>query len=134
MKIIYAIQPSLANVTILAWPFFFSCFRAIFEDCQCQSTLVTVPLLKQNCLHYCQTPIDFIHSKWKEGRAGAFKMISIISLMVNSFLTDKIFPAMLMVGDESKVRPPVNFKVSLINFLLPAALLVGRVFIYQFVP
>ena len=30
--------------------------------------------LKQNCLHYCQTPIDFIHRKWKEGRSGAFKM------------------------------------------------------------
>jgi predicted metal-binding membrane protein len=30
--------------------------------------------LKQQCLHYCQTPIDFIHQKWKEGRSGAFKM------------------------------------------------------------
>ena len=30
--------------------------------------------LKQKCLRYCQTPIDFIHSKWKEGRTGAFKM------------------------------------------------------------
>lgn len=30
--------------------------------------------LKQACLHYCQTPIDFIHRKWKEGRMGAFKM------------------------------------------------------------
>lgn len=30
--------------------------------------------LKQKCLHYCQTPIDFIHRKWKEGRDGAFKM------------------------------------------------------------
>jgi predicted metal-binding membrane protein len=30
--------------------------------------------LKQRCLHYCQTPIQFIHQKWKEGRAGAFKM------------------------------------------------------------
>ena len=30
--------------------------------------------LKQQCLRYCQTPIDFIHQKWKEGRSGAFKM------------------------------------------------------------
>jgi predicted metal-binding membrane protein len=30
--------------------------------------------LKQTCLQYCQTPIDFIHRKWKEGRKGAFKM------------------------------------------------------------
>jgi predicted metal-binding membrane protein len=30
--------------------------------------------LKQKCLHYCQTPIDFIHRKWKDGRSGAFKM------------------------------------------------------------
>ena len=30
--------------------------------------------LKQACLYYCQTPIDFIHRKWKEGRSGAFKM------------------------------------------------------------
>jgi predicted metal-binding membrane protein len=30
--------------------------------------------LKQQCLHYCQTPIDFIHQKWKDGRSGAFKM------------------------------------------------------------
>lgn len=30
--------------------------------------------LKQRCLQYCRTPVDFIHSKWKEGKAGAFKM------------------------------------------------------------
>src|SRR5688572_7401261 len=30
--------------------------------------------LKQQCLHYCQTPIDFIHQKWKDGRSGVFKM------------------------------------------------------------
>jgi predicted metal-binding membrane protein len=30
--------------------------------------------LKQACLHYCQTPIDFIPRKWKEGRSGALKM------------------------------------------------------------
>lgn len=31
-------------------------------------------VLKQRCLHYCQTPVDFIHRKWKEGKKGAFKM------------------------------------------------------------
>ena len=30
--------------------------------------------LKQKCLHYCQTPVEFIHRKWKDGRSGAFKM------------------------------------------------------------
>jgi predicted metal-binding membrane protein len=30
--------------------------------------------LKQNCLHYCQSPIEFIHRKWSDGRLGAFKM------------------------------------------------------------
>jgi predicted metal-binding membrane protein len=30
--------------------------------------------LKNKCLHYCRTPIDFIHRNWKEGRAGALKM------------------------------------------------------------
>ena len=30
--------------------------------------------LKQKCLHYCQSPIEFIHRKWKEGQYGAFKM------------------------------------------------------------
>ena len=31
-------------------------------------------VLKQRCLQYCQTPIDFIHRKWKEGKKGAFRM------------------------------------------------------------
>jgi len=30
--------------------------------------------LKQKCLHYCRSPIDFIHRNWKEGRTGALKM------------------------------------------------------------
>jgi predicted metal-binding membrane protein len=30
--------------------------------------------LKQRCLHYCQTPVDFIHRKWNEGRKGALIM------------------------------------------------------------
>ncbi len=30
--------------------------------------------LKQRCLTHCQTPVSFIHSKWKEGKSGAFKM------------------------------------------------------------
>jgi len=44
--------------------------------------------------------------------------------MVNSLLAGKLFPAMVMAGDESKVRPPAIFSVSLINFLLPGVLLV----------
>lgn len=30
--------------------------------------------LKKKCLNHCQTPVDFIHHKWKEGRKGALKM------------------------------------------------------------
>jgi predicted metal-binding membrane protein len=30
--------------------------------------------LKQRCLHYCRTPVDFIHRNWKEGKFGALKM------------------------------------------------------------
>ena len=30
--------------------------------------------LKQQCLHYCRTPVDFIHRNWKEGKRGALKM------------------------------------------------------------
>jgi predicted metal-binding membrane protein len=30
--------------------------------------------LKQRCLAHCQTPVDFIHKKWKAGKSGAFKM------------------------------------------------------------
>ena len=30
--------------------------------------------LKQSCLHHCQSPVEFIHRKWKDGRMGAFKM------------------------------------------------------------
>ena len=30
--------------------------------------------LKQRCLHYCRTPIDFIHRNWKEGKTGALRM------------------------------------------------------------
>ena len=30
--------------------------------------------LKQRCLNYCRTPIDFIHRNWKEGRTGALRM------------------------------------------------------------
>ena len=30
--------------------------------------------LKQQCLKHCRTPVDFIHSKWKDGKTGAFKM------------------------------------------------------------
>jgi predicted metal-binding membrane protein len=30
--------------------------------------------LKQRCLSYCRTPIDFIHRNWKEGRTGALRM------------------------------------------------------------
>jgi predicted metal-binding membrane protein len=30
--------------------------------------------LKQRCLGYCRTPIDFIHRNWKEGRRGALRM------------------------------------------------------------
>ncbi|MFN2458595.1 MAG: DUF2182 domain-containing protein [Chitinophagaceae bacterium] len=30
--------------------------------------------LKQTCLRYCQTPVEFIHRKWKEGRKGALIM------------------------------------------------------------
>jgi len=30
--------------------------------------------LKQRCLTHCQTPVDFIHKKWKPCKAGAFKM------------------------------------------------------------
>ena len=30
--------------------------------------------LKQRCLDYCRTPVDFIHRNWKEGRRGALKM------------------------------------------------------------
>jgi predicted metal-binding membrane protein len=29
---------------------------------------------KQQCLYYCQSPIDFIHKKWKNGKKGAFQM------------------------------------------------------------
>jgi predicted metal-binding membrane protein len=30
--------------------------------------------LKQKCLSYCRTPIDFIHRSWKEGKKGALVM------------------------------------------------------------
>jgi len=30
--------------------------------------------LKQKCLYNCQTPIQFIHKHWREGKAGAFRM------------------------------------------------------------
>lgn len=30
--------------------------------------------LKRQCLKYCQTPVSFIHTHWKEGRAGALQM------------------------------------------------------------
>lgn len=30
--------------------------------------------LKQRCLQYCRTPVDFIHRNWKEGKVGALKM------------------------------------------------------------
>lgn len=30
--------------------------------------------LKQRCLNYCRTPIDFIHRNWKEGKYGALRM------------------------------------------------------------
>jgi predicted metal-binding membrane protein len=30
--------------------------------------------LKQSCLQYCRTPVDFVHRKWKEGKMGALKM------------------------------------------------------------
>jgi predicted metal-binding membrane protein len=30
--------------------------------------------LKRQCLNYCQTPVNFIHTHWKEGRAGALQM------------------------------------------------------------
>ncbi|MEO6229813.1 MAG: DUF2182 domain-containing protein [Ferruginibacter sp.] len=30
--------------------------------------------LKHRCLNHCRNPIDFIHTKWKEGKMGAFKM------------------------------------------------------------
>jgi len=30
--------------------------------------------LKQRCLYYCRTPIDFIHRNWKDGKKGAIKM------------------------------------------------------------
>ncbi|MDP9230874.1 MAG: DUF2182 domain-containing protein [Bacteroidota bacterium] len=30
--------------------------------------------LKQRCLNYCRTPIDFIHRNWKEGKRGALLM------------------------------------------------------------
>lgn len=30
--------------------------------------------LKQKCLSYCRTPIDFIHRNWKEGKPGALRM------------------------------------------------------------
>jgi predicted metal-binding membrane protein len=31
-------------------------------------------LLKRKCLHYCRTPIDYIHCNWKEGKTGALRM------------------------------------------------------------
>jgi predicted metal-binding membrane protein len=30
--------------------------------------------LKQACLNYCRTPVDFIHRNWKEGKTGAVRM------------------------------------------------------------
>ena len=30
--------------------------------------------LKQTCLKYCRTPLDFIHRHWKEGNKGALRM------------------------------------------------------------
>jgi predicted metal-binding membrane protein len=30
--------------------------------------------LKTRCLQHCATPVAFIHSKWKDGRSGAFQM------------------------------------------------------------
>ena len=30
--------------------------------------------LKRQCLQYCQTPVSFIHTQWKEGKSGALKM------------------------------------------------------------
>ncbi len=30
--------------------------------------------LKQTCLNYCRTPVDFIHRNWKEGKLGALRM------------------------------------------------------------
>ncbi|HEY6975710.1 MAG TPA: DUF2182 domain-containing protein [Chitinophagaceae bacterium] len=30
--------------------------------------------LKKTCLSYCQTPVDFIHRNWKEGKTGAMRM------------------------------------------------------------
>jgi predicted metal-binding membrane protein len=30
--------------------------------------------LKKRCLHYCRTPVDFVHRNWKEGKTGAIKM------------------------------------------------------------
>ena len=30
--------------------------------------------LKQTCLKYCRTPLDFIHRHWKEGNQGALRM------------------------------------------------------------
>jgi len=30
--------------------------------------------LKQSCLRYCRTPVDFLHRHWKENKMGALKM------------------------------------------------------------
>lgn len=30
--------------------------------------------LKTRCLTFCRNPVDFIHSRWKEGKIGALKM------------------------------------------------------------
>lgn len=30
--------------------------------------------LKTRCLNYCRNPVDFIHHRWKQGKAGALKM------------------------------------------------------------
>jgi predicted metal-binding membrane protein len=30
--------------------------------------------LKQRCLNYCRTPVDFVHRKWKQGKRGALRM------------------------------------------------------------
>jgi predicted metal-binding membrane protein len=30
--------------------------------------------LKYSCLHYCRTPVSFIHQYWKEGKSGALRM------------------------------------------------------------
>ena len=30
--------------------------------------------LKNTCLHYCRTPISFIHQYWKNGKSGALRM------------------------------------------------------------